>query len=86
MWLLSLVGTTLTPILMDGFGWRGMFYIYGGVALCWIPLWHHTGWSRPEDHPRIHPAEKALILRKQAEAGVGAFRELQSCKTNWRAS
>ena len=77
------VGNTFTPVLMEGFGWRGMFYIYGAISLCWVPMWHYMGWSRPEDHPRIHPAEKALILRKQAEAGVGESSDRSAALLRW---
>lgn len=62
----SAVGGAIAPLLVvwlyHSFGsWRPAFAIPGLLGFAWILLWRRE-YRRPEDHPRISAAERALIL------------------------
>ena len=44
-------------------GWRGAFYVFGLIGVCWCPLWLMYAHERPEDHPLIAPEELEYIQR-----------------------
>jgi ACS family hexuronate transporter-like MFS transporter len=60
----SNVGALLTPLLVplivQHFGWRAAFVITGLTGFVWLAVWLLV-YRRPEDHPRVSPAELALI-------------------------
>jgi ACS family hexuronate transporter-like MFS transporter len=60
----SNVGALLTPLLVPlivlHFGWRAAFVITGLTGFVWLAVWLLV-YRRPEDHPRVSPAELALI-------------------------
>ncbi|GFH53779.1 hypothetical protein CTEN210_10255 [Chaetoceros tenuissimus] len=39
----------LSPSVMDGFGWRGLFYIYGAIGALWLVPW----WLLARDRPVV---------------------------------
>jgi ACS family hexuronate transporter-like MFS transporter len=43
------------------FGWRWAFVFTGAMAVLWLPFWYFL-YKRPEDHHRISPEERELIL------------------------
>jgi len=50
-------------------GWRGAFLVTGIVDLTWIIAWLLI-YKRPQDHPRVSPAELALINSDPPEPTV----------------
>lgn len=56
----SNIGAVLTPILVpivaSHFGWRAAFGLLGGVGIVWLIFWL-VMYRKPEDHPRVSPAE-----------------------------
>jgi ACS family hexuronate transporter-like MFS transporter len=55
------------------FGWRWAFVLSGLVGVVWLVPWLRLYYS-PEQHPRIDPAERELILTGRAPRQRGAAR------------
>lgn len=69
----SALGGAIAPSLVvwlyHEFGtWRPAFLITGTLGFLWLLAWLAT-YHRPEDHPRISDAERAMILATRAGAG-----------------
>jgi sugar phosphate permease len=47
--------------LIVAFGWRSVFYVFGGVGLVWSMVFMLTYRDRPEQHPKVRPDELMLI-------------------------
>lgn len=47
--------------LMDRFGWPGAFVVSGLATLALTLVWTMAATNRPFQHPRVNPAERALI-------------------------
>jgi MFS transporter, ACS family, hexuronate transporter len=62
----SNVGALLTPIVVPVitviWGWRAAFLITGLLGFIWLALWLAM-YRRPEENPRVSPAELAYIKR-----------------------
>lgn len=71
------LGAIITPpatvLTMETLGWEWAFILPGSLGLLWVVLWYRWFYL-PEDHPRIKPAERALIL---------AERSPQESKESW---
>jgi ACS family hexuronate transporter-like MFS transporter len=72
----SSIGGALAPLLVFGlvavFGsWRPAFVITGALGLLWLIAFRAL-YERPEDHPRLAPAERDLILTGRADTPGGA--------------
>ncbi|HEY1701429.1 MAG TPA: MFS transporter [Trebonia sp.] len=67
-----LIATPITVWLLDSYGWRSVFYFYGGVGLLWTVAWAWYGRSRPAEHPAVSREELATITA--AEPSVAAER------------
>jgi ACS family hexuronate transporter-like MFS transporter len=68
----SAIGAAVAPAmviwLFQVFGtWRPAFVITGAMGFLWLAAWLML-YRRPEEHPRISPAERALILANRAGA------------------
>jgi ACS family hexuronate transporter-like MFS transporter len=68
----SAIGGAIAPSLVvwlyHAFGtWRPAFLITGTLGFLWLLAWLVT-YHRPEDHPRISDAERAMILARRAGA------------------
>ena len=68
----SAIGGAIAPSLVvwlyHAFGtWRPAFLITGTLGFLWLLAWLAT-YHRPEDHPRISDAERAMILATRAGA------------------
>lgn len=52
----------LSPSVMDGFGWRGLFYIYGAIGALWLVPW----WLLARDRPVVEElnADGTISKRK----------------------
>ena len=72
----SAVGGAVAPVLVLGllavFGsWRPVFVVTGMLGFAWVLLWSKL-YHPPEEHPRIHPEERAMILAGRAEEARGS--------------
>src|SRR5215831_17602666 len=68
----SAVGGAVAPALVvwlyHAFGtWRPAFLITGALGFLWLLAWKAT-YRRPEEHPCISEAERAMILEERAGA------------------
>jgi len=75
----SSVGGALAPFLVLGivgaFGsWRPAFVITGSLGFLWLFAFRRL-YRPPEEHPRITPEERAMILADRVAAGSGASAE-----------
>ncbi len=67
------------------FGWRICFIVTGLLGILWLVPWYFLS-GIPESHPRIEPAEKALIVKGRVIAPPGArtgLRDLLRIRTVW---
>jgi ACS family hexuronate transporter-like MFS transporter len=60
--VVGLVVAALVPLV----GWRGSFVVAGSCGLVWMVLWLLI-YRKPEEHPRVSPAELALIQSDPGE-------------------
>ena len=44
-------------------GWPSVFYVFGVCGIVWFVVWMVFVYDTPAQHPRISPAERALIER-----------------------
>ncbi|KAG2588589.1 probable anion transporter 4, chloroplastic [Panicum virgatum] len=69
MYLGSVTGLALSPLLISKFGWPSVFYAFGSLGSVWFALWQSKAHSSPDDDPELSKAEKRHIL------GGGTFKE-----------
>jgi len=79
----SSVGGIIAPLLVVWcylrFGWRPTFVMIAMLGFLWILLWRRL-YHSPENHPRISPQEKAMIL---AEREIDHPQGTQRPSTSW---
>jgi len=72
------LGGALTPPLivwlMETWGWRTSFWITASLGLPLLASWAFYATDRPEDHPRVNPAELALIRGSVTRVNVPTSR------------
>lgn len=56
----AIVAPAVVPILAQTYGWQSAFVVTGVIGLVWVFFWLPL-YRRPQDHPRISPAELAHI-------------------------
>src|SRR5690606_6675111 len=57
----------LIALILAFSSWRWVFVITGTLGVLWT-LWWLRDYHAPDDHPRITPAERAVLLETPAEA------------------
>lgn len=57
----------LVPWIVGHWGWQWSFIITGSLGFLWL-IWWHTTYRIPERHPRVSPAELALIRSDPPES------------------
>ena len=61
----ALFATSAVPVvaiaIMEAFGWRSIFHIFGLFGLVWAAVWYFWYRDRPANHPRVNEAELAYI-------------------------
>jgi MFS transporter, ACS family, hexuronate transporter len=70
----SNIGAILTPLLIPailslGLGWPACFIITGSLGVFWLVAWLLL-YRSPDQHPRVSPAELALIRSDPADPPV----------------
>ena len=81
------VGAIVTPLLVPAialaYGWRAAFIATGIVSFLWVIAWLWI-YRRPEDHPKVSPAELAIIRSDPVQpAGHLPWRRLFSIRQTW---
>ncbi|XP_041006856.1 ascorbate transporter, chloroplastic-like isoform X1 [Juglans microcarpa x Juglans regia] len=62
MYLGSVTGLAVSPVLIHNFGWPSVFYSFGSLGSIWFALWISKAYSSPKDDPELSVEEKRLIL------------------------
>ncbi|XP_022896385.1 ascorbate transporter, chloroplastic isoform X1 [Olea europaea var. sylvestris] len=62
MYLGSVTGLAVSPVLIHKFGWSSVFYAFGSLGSIWFALWLKNAHSSPEEDPKLSAEEKKLIL------------------------
>jgi MFS transporter, ACS family, hexuronate transporter len=62
----ALLAPAIVPILVLSFGWQSAFVMTGLVGLVWVFFWWPI-YRRPQEHPRLSPAELAYIESDPAD-------------------
>jgi MFS family permease len=70
----SMAAFLVSPTIMARFGWRALFYAPAGLGVLWTALWLGLAADSPAAHPRVSPAERALIAGGPARPPAHAER------------
>jgi len=62
MYMGSVLGLLLCPILIMSFGWPSVFYAFGSVGIVWWFLWQFAIGSSPDQCAGISDSEKEWIM------------------------
>ncbi|KAF3441511.1 hypothetical protein FNV43_RR15425 [Rhamnella rubrinervis] len=62
MYLGSVTGLAISPVLIQKFGWPSVFYSFGSLGSIWFALWIKKAYSTPKEDPELSVEEKKLIL------------------------
>ena len=57
----GMLSVPLALLVINAWGWRISFVIFGAVGLIWAAAWHTWYRDRPEDHPGMTASELAWI-------------------------
>lgn len=69
--------------LLLAYGWRPMFYVFGGIGFVWVAAFWWLYKERPEDHPLVNRAELAAIRGVNADGSIKAL-SVERPATPWR--
>lgn len=79
----AIVAPLVVPPLAASYGWPSAFIVTGGIGLLWLALWLPM-YGPPESHPRVSPAELALIRSDPPEPTVKVpWRSLLPYRQTW---
>lgn len=65
------IAIPLVSVIALQFNWQAAFVVTGILGFAWMFFWYRQ-YYLPQDHPRISPAERELILDGQADEPVVA--------------
>lgn len=75
IWIASRIGGALAPFLsvfiMNAFGWRWVFYIFGTLGIIWVIFWKYWFKDEPREMKGIKPEEIELIESKREVKSLG---------------
>ncbi len=66
----------LMPMLISGVGWRGAFYVLGGIGIVFALIWLVVFRNDPTEHPKVSEAEKDYILANRQQVSEENDRQL----------
>lgn len=61
------LGLTASGVIVETYGWRAAFYVFGVMGLVWAALWSRLAYDDPEAHPRISPDEITWLADSRVE-------------------
>jgi len=74
LFLGSRLGGALAPalaiVLIQRWGWRVSFVVFGALGVVWAALWHAWYRDRPAEHPAVDDRERAWIAQDAASPGA----------------
>ena len=56
----AIIGPLIVPFITYRWGWQWAFIVVGSLGFIWVALWLLL-YQKPEEHPRVSPAELAHI-------------------------
>ena len=75
IWIASRIGGALAPflsvIIMNKFGWRWVFYIFGTLGIIWVIFWNYWFKDEPREMKGIKSKEIDLIESKREVKTLG---------------
>jgi MFS transporter, ACS family, glucarate transporter len=75
IWIASRIGGALAPFLsvfiMNTFGWRWVFYIFGTLGIIWAIFWNYWFKDEPKEMKGIKSKEVELIESKREVKSLG---------------
>src|SRR5687767_9673073 len=74
--------------LIQRWGWRASFLVFGAVGIVWAIVWYRSYRDRPEEHPDVGPEELAWIRqdrRATPNDQLPTSDEASPAATPWRA-
>ena len=75
IWIASRIGGALAPflsvIIMNTFGWRWVFYIFGTLGIIWVIFWNYWFKDEPREMKGIKSKEIELIESKREVKSLG---------------
>jgi sugar phosphate permease len=75
IWIASRIGGALAPFLsvyiMNTFGWRWVFYIFGTLGIIWVIFWNYWFKDEPREMKGIKSKEIDLIESKREVKTLG---------------
>jgi sugar phosphate permease len=78
----------LALVLIQRWGWRISFVVFGAAGLVWAIAWHRSYRDRPAEHPDVDPEELAWIGNSTPNAQLPTTQETQKAQTTeptpWR--
>ena len=91
IWIASRIGAGLAPFLsmfiMNAYGWRWVFYIFGSIGMIWVIIWKLWFKDEPRDMKGILPAEIETIESgreiKAAGHGLMSIRNILKNRNVW---
>ncbi len=81
----ALVSVPIVAAVTLAVGWRACFLVTGLLGFVWLVPWLSI-YRRPEEHPRIDPEERQMILAGRVATGAAerpSFRALLSHRKPW---
>lgn len=65
----NIVSMSVSGLILSwtGGAWDTLFYLFGVSGLLWLCLWLKFGYSRPQDHPELSPAERKYLDQYSAK-------------------
>lgn len=70
----------LVAYLIDAWGWRSIFYFFGGVGIICSLLFYFLFRNKPEEHSGISDEEKTYIIKNRQQEEEGEKTELPLSK------
>lgn len=79
----AIVTPLLVPFIVIHYGWRMAFIATGAVSLLWLVAWLKV-YRKPEEHPKLSPAELSYIRSDPVEPAVRfPWRKLLTTRETW---
>jgi len=78
----TIVGLSLSGIIVDAWGWEAVFYIQGPMALIFLLMWMLLVYDSPDQHPRISAKERTFI---RSVIGRSNTSQQQKMAVPWRS-